>query len=96
MDGKTSSRSMVLGDTAGCVDRYEAGEDWRGLAWWIHDHLDYSGPCFFPKLCAFNISWHERPKRVIGSYIRPKGILTRPGMENHSGRHDEWYQHWAV
>lgn len=85
-----------LGATA-CVvvpwfaDRYAEGADWRSLAWWIHDHLPYSRLCFFPKLAAFNIHWHERPERMIDSYVKPKGILTRPGMGNHAGSHAAWY-----
>ncbi len=74
------------------TDRYENGADWRQLAWWIHDHLPYSGLYFFPKLAAFNISWHENPKRRIDSYAAPKGCLTKPGMANHSENHEEWWQ----
>ena len=73
------------------ADRYEHGADWRSLAWWIHDHLPYSRLYFFPKLAAFNINWHERPQKAIGSYIEPKGCLTKPGMDNHEGNHAEWY-----
>jgi hypothetical protein len=73
------------------LDRYEAGSDWRSLAWWIHDNLPYSTLYFFPKLCAFNIGWHERPKRRIESRVDPKGSLTNPGMDNHSGDHSQWY-----
>lgn len=73
------------------TERYESGADWRSLAWWIHDHLPYSTLQFFPKLCAFNIGWHERPQRRIDSYIDPKGCLTKPGMDNHSGGHSSWY-----
>ena len=73
------------------ADRYAAGADWRALAWWIHDHLPYGSLYFFPKLAAFNIGWHERPQRRIDSYIAPKGCLTKPGMENHAGKHAEWY-----
>lgn len=58
------------------ADKYADGADWRGMAWWIHDHLPYSELQFFPKLAAFNISWHERPKRKIHSYIEPAGLLT--------------------
>ena len=91
-------------DTDGCMgatvsivipwfaDRYEKGEDWRSMAWWIHDHLPYSALCFFPKLAAFNISWHERPKKEIHSYINPKGCLTKPGVEGHDDDHSGWYQ----
>ena len=59
------------------TDRYEAGADWRSLAYWIHNHLPYSQLQFFPKLCAFNIGWHEKPARSIYSYIEPKGLLLR-------------------
>lgn len=59
------------------ADRYEAGADWRQLAYWIHNHLPYSELQFFPKLCAFNIGWHEKPARVISSYIAPRGVLLR-------------------
>jgi hypothetical protein len=61
------------------ADRYAAGADWRSLAYWIHDHLPYSQLQFFPKLAAFNISWHERPLRAIYSYIEPRGYLLRNG-----------------
>jgi len=74
------------------ADRCAAGGDWRGMAWWIHDHLPYSELQFFPKLTAFNIGWHERPKRRIFSFIAPRGVLTQPGMANHEGRHDEAYR----
>lgn len=73
------------------ADRYQAGADWRGLAWWIHDHLPYAHLQFFPKLCAFNIQWHEAPERRIDSFIPPRGCLTRPGMDNHEGGHAECY-----
>jgi hypothetical protein len=90
-------------DAAGCmgavacvvlpwmVDRMEAGVSWQALAWWIHDTLPYSELQFFPKLCAFNIGWHERPKRTIYSYIAPLGYLTRPGFANHGGGHAALY-----
>lgn len=74
------------------ADRYARGADWRGLAWWIHDHLPYSRLCFFPKLAAFNINWHERPLRRIDSFIEPKGLLSKPGMDNHAGIHSTWYE----
>jgi len=59
------------------ADRYADGADWRALAYWIHDHLPYSKLQFFPKLAAFNISWHERPVRSIYSFIKPAGYLLR-------------------
>ncbi len=74
------------------TDRYETGTDWRALAWWIHDHLPYSSQQYYPKLAAFNLAWHEKPQRVISSYINPKGVLTSPDMDNHTGSHAEWYE----
>jgi hypothetical protein len=74
------------------LDRYEQTQDWRPLAWWIHDHLPYASMCFFPNLCAFNLSWHEEPKRSIYSYAPPqKGWFTRAEMDNHQGDHSKWY-----
>lgn len=71
------------------TDRYEQGADWRALAYWIHDLLPYSELEFFSNLCAFNISWHEKPKKSIYSYIKPRGYLLK---ESHipSG-HSEMY-----
>ena len=74
------------------VDRYEKGKDWRSLAWWIHDHLPYSHLQFFPKLCAFNIQWHESRVGRVDSFINPKGCLTKPGMRNNKGDHSKWYR----
>ena len=74
------------------LEQYEQTQDFRPLAWWIHDHLPYSGMCFFPKLCALNIGWHEsRQKGGIYSYVAPKGYLTKTGMSNHEGDHREFY-----
>lgn len=74
------------------ADRYENGADWRALAWWIHDHLPYSEQYFFPKRAAFNLTWSEQPKRTINSYVTPKGLLTKPGMDGHDGTHSTWYE----
>ncbi len=77
------------------ADRYAAGEDWRALAWWIHDHLPYSEMCFYPRLCAFNIAWHELPKRIIRSYIDPKGVLKTSDTPSSTASHADWYRHWG-
>ena len=74
------------------VDYFESTGDWQSLAWWIHDHLPYSDLEFYPKLAAFNISWHESPARSIFSYVEPKGWLTKRGMTNHVGDHSEFYR----
>ena len=90
-------KDECLGATVSVVipwfaDKYEEGADWRALAWWVHDHLPYSELQFFPSLAAFNITWHERPKKEIYSYINPKGNLTKPGMAGCEDDHSEWYK----
>ena len=74
------------------IPYFESTGDWQALAWYIHDHLPYSSLYFFPKFCAFNISWYEKPERRIDSYVTPKGCLTKPGMDNHDGDHSEFYK----
>jgi hypothetical protein len=71
-------------------DRYQQPGDWQKLAWWIHDHLPYSTMCFFPKLWAVNLQWHERPERRIDSYAEPKGCLTKreENKDQRSRAHD--------
>ncbi|WP_275787243.1 hypothetical protein [Pararhizobium gei] len=73
-------------------DRRDRLDGWQSLAWWIHDTLPYASLCFFPKLWAMNIQWHECPARRIASYAEPKGLLTKQGMGNHSGSHAEHYR----
>jgi hypothetical protein len=74
------------------IDNCREEGDWQKLAWWIHDHLPYASLCFFPKLWAFNIQWHERPQRTIQSYARPHGMLTKRGMANWQGDHSALYE----
>lgn len=75
---------------------YERTGNWQALAWWVHDNIpNNSGLTFFPKLAAFNITWHELPTRSIYSYVPPaKGWLTKPGMANYDGMHNDAYQGW--
>jgi hypothetical protein len=73
------------------VDRLQHGTTWQAMAWWVHDNLPYSELQFFPKLAAFNIGWHEHPKRRISSFSQPRGLLTKPGMANHGGDHSPQY-----
>lgn len=76
---------------------YEATGRWEAMAWWVHDHLPYADMQFFPRYAAFNLTWHERPARTIQSYIPPRrGVLTRPGMANHDGRHEGEYAGWLA
>jgi hypothetical protein len=75
------------------IPYYEQTSNWTALAWWIHDNVPgYSSMCFFPKLAAFNIYWHQNPEKRIDSYINPKGCLTKPGMANHEINHSEEYE----
>jgi hypothetical protein len=74
------------------VDRMDMGVTWEAMAWWVHDNLCYSELQFFPTLAAFNIGWHEAPKRTIYSFIPPKGFLTKPGFPNYDGDHIHLYQ----
>ncbi len=55
-------------------------QDWPAMAYWIHNHLHYGSLTFFSKLCAFNIGWHENPRRSIQSYAVPKGKLLPDGL----------------
>lgn len=57
------------------ADQFEAGRDWRDMAYWLYDHLPFAEAWFFPKLCAFNLSWRPEAPRRIDSYIAPKGTL---------------------
>lgn len=78
------------------LDHYHATGEWKPLAWWIHDHLDYHEMCFFKKLCAFNIGWRESPERRIGNWIETPRVLTKPGMNNHAGTHSDEYAHVPI
>ncbi|PVA11409.1 hypothetical protein DC366_05965 [Pelagivirga sediminicola] len=73
---KSACTSLVIPWFA---DQYTRGRDWRDLAWWLHDHLEYSEIYFFPKLCAMNLTWSDAPRRTISSYIAPRGLLLRAG-----------------
>jgi len=74
------------------VPYYAETGNWQALAWWIHDNIPaYSSMYFFPKLAAFNISWHQNPKKRINSYVAPKGCLTKLGMSNQEENHAEIY-----
>lgn len=88
-----ASRLWDQRDTAGnmgaCVtvvvpwfaDQYDQGRDWRDLAYWVHDHLDYHEQYYFPKLAALNLTWRENPDKRILSYIAPRGKLVAPHAE---------------
>ena len=84
-DGRMGALTSIV--VPWLVDRMADGVGWQQMAWWIHDHLPYSELQFFPKLGAFNIGWHEAPKRTIYSFIAPRGYLTKPQLPNHGEDH---------
>lgn len=63
------------------ADQFEAGRDWRDMAYWLYDHLPFAEAWFFPKLAAFNLSWRPKTPRRIDSYIAPKGTLVKAFCE---------------
>ncbi len=76
---------------------YEATGEWEALAWWVHDHLPYSEMEFFPRFAAFNLGWHEAPRRRIRSYIPPRlGVLTKHGMAGSEDDHRSAYAGWLA
>lgn len=77
---------------------YERTGDWTALAWWIHDHLPYANMTFFPTYAAFNITWHENKdyrqyiySEVENPHTKKKGYLTKHGMDNFAGSHEQFY-----
>ena len=75
------------------IPYYERTKHWQALAWFVHENIPaYSHMEFYPKYAAFNISWHESPRKEISSYAEPKGYLTRSSMENFLASHAEEYK----
>ncbi len=72
------------------AQQYEAGRDWRDLAWWLYDHLGFHEVYFFPRGAAFNLQWRDAPERRILSYIAPKGVLVKPGRMADPARRDRY------
>jgi hypothetical protein len=97
-DGFMGATACVI--VTSFIPYYEETQDWTALAWWIHDHIEaYAEMTFYPKYAAFNITWHENPERpkAISSYVKnphtgKSGYLTKAGMENFSGSHEQFYQ----
>ena len=52
--------------------------EWRRLAWWLYDHVEFHRVVFFSKQTAFNIGWRDNPKREISATIELKGMLVGP------------------
>lgn len=93
-EGNAGATAIVVVNSF--IEYYEQTGDWQAMAWWIHDNLPPTSLYFFPKMAAFNISWHEQPDQTIKIYIAPKGILTKPEMDNFSGRHEAQYANWLA
>jgi hypothetical protein len=95
-DGQTGATACIV--VHAFLPYYERTGHWEALAWWVHDHLPHAGMEFFPKLCAFNLTWRtvER-RRLIYSFIPPRrGNLTRPGMPTWDGSHAAEYADWLA
>jgi len=72
------------------ANEWTGPDDWKRIAWWVHDHLPYSTMEFFPVRWAFNLQWHEKPLRMIYSHIPDaRGYLTKSGMPGHDEDHSE-------
>lgn len=69
-DGKAGAMACVV--VPWLADHYRTSGDWRPMAAWIEENLSYSEVVFFPRLAAFNIGWHETPKRLIYSFAAPR------------------------
>lgn len=63
------------------LDQSTDAGDWQKLAWWVHDNLNYHRLTFFSKEFAFNIGWHEAPRREIYSRIPAPHWLVRADDE---------------
>jgi len=70
------------------MDRYPNKKDWVRLAWWIHDHLDYNALTFFRHQQAFNIGWHQDPRKDIRSTHDDQRLLMRDGELPFGGREE--------
>lgn len=98
IDGYMGATACIV--VTSFIPYYERTQDWTALAWWIHDHIDaYAEMTFFPKYAAFNIGWRENPKssKAIFSYVKnphtgKSGCLTKEGMDNFTGSHEQFYQ----
>ena len=73
------------------MDNYTKPDQWTSLAWWIHDHLPYHSQYYFHPNGTLNLGWRENPERWIKSYVEPRGLLTRAGMDNWHGDHSAEY-----
>lgn len=73
------------------MDNYSEDQDWRSLAWWIHDNLPYHSQFYFRDWGSLNLTWRENPERWVRSHINPRGYLTHKGLDNWGGDHCEHY-----
>lgn len=94
--GKKGANACII--VPSFLPYYERNErhNWRAIAWWIHDHVPYSEMEFFSKLCCFSVGWHEAPAKTIYAWKPSRNCLTKPGMPNHYGSHEEEYAEWLA
>ncbi len=78
-DGCKGAAACIV--APGFNDAHRSPEAWRELAGYIHHHLPYHRLTFFSRDNAFNIGWHERPRREIHSRLpHPRGVLAADGL----------------
>jgi hypothetical protein len=96
-DAEQRAGAMACIVVTSFIPYFERTGDWEALAWWVHDNVPaYSEMEFFTRtrLLAFNVGWHEAPAKTIHAWAPTRRCLTKPGMENHCGRHEVAYSHW--
>lgn len=76
-DGHMGAAACVV--LPALIDRVKTGDEWQGFAWELHNTLPYHRLTFFSRDYAFNIGWHEAPRKEILSYTPHKHWLYRPG-----------------
>ena len=62
------------------IDNATGDEAWRDMATFIHENLPYNSATFFRQNFAFNIGWHEKPKREIYSWYPRRGWFAKNGV----------------
>lgn len=62
------------------IDNANDDYAWRDMAAFIHDNLPYHRATFFRRNVAFNIGWHEAPKREIRSWYPKHTWFAKNGI----------------
>lgn len=81
-DGHKGAMACIV--VPSLIDACDAGVDWREMAWWIHDKLNYSVAIFYKPLYAFNIAWSAAPRRMLIDRISEPNVQLAPPGERGS------------